>query len=201
MNDKAGSPITIPARKGKAVRLGRGQHVRVMNPTGQQVVDTWAFNANNLAEFQSNEHTRAFMLRLVPRVGDQLYTNQRRPILTLVEDSSPGIHDMLIAACDPARYELLGCTEYHDNCQDNLHAALAELGLASAETPSPLNLFMNIPWRDNDISFEESPARPGDHVVLRAEMSCVVVFSACPQDIVKINGLGRKPTHAEFVVF
>ena len=26
------------------------------------------------------------------------------------------------------------------------HAALAELGLAATETPSPLNLFMNIPW-------------------------------------------------------
>lgn len=201
MNDTSGPLITIPARKGKAVRLAKGQHIKVLNPTGQQVVDTWAFNANNTSEFQSNEHTRAYMLRMIPQPGDVLFTNQRRPILTLTEDTSPGIHDMLIAACDPARYEQLGCAEYHDNCQDNLHAALWELGLTAPETPSPINLFMNIPWSANGLAFEESPTRPGDYVVLRAEMSCVVAFSACPQDIVKINGLGRKPSHAQFVVF
>ena len=32
--------------------------------------------------------------------GDALVTNRRRPILTLVEDTSPGLHDTLIAACD-----------------------------------------------------------------------------------------------------
>ena len=34
---------------------------------------------------------------------------------------------MLLAACDRYRYELLGCEEDHDNCTDNLAAALAEL--------------------------------------------------------------------------
>ena len=29
---------------------------------------------------------------------------------------------------------------------DNLAESLAELGLAASHTPSPLNLFMNIPW-------------------------------------------------------
>src|SRR3546814_4940061 len=41
-------------------------------------------------------------------VGDILYSNRRRPILTLVEDSSPGIHDTIIAACDSNRYKFLG---------------------------------------------------------------------------------------------
>ena len=39
------------------------------------------------------------------------------------EDTSPGRHDTVIAACDVHRYASLGCTEYHDNCTDNLHAA------------------------------------------------------------------------------
>ena len=29
---------------------------------------------------------------------------------------------------------------------------------------------------------------PGDKITLRAEMDCYVVFSSCPQDIVKIQG-------------
>ena len=76
-------------------------------------------------------------------------------LLTLVEDTSPGIHDTLIAACDRYRYTLLGCTEYHDNCTDNLAAALAALGLQAPVTPSPWNLFMHIPVQpDGRLSFE-----------------------------------------------
>ena len=44
------------------------------------------------------------------------------------EDTSPGIHDTLIAACDDYRYGLLGCKEYHENCTDNLFAADAAIG-------------------------------------------------------------------------
>jgi uncharacterized protein YcgI (DUF1989 family) len=125
--------------------LRRGQHVKVINTHGQQVVDTWAFNSAALTECMSMEHTRAALSRIMVRVGDSLVTNQRRPILTLVEDTSPGVHDTLIAACDRYRYVLLGCTTSHDNCTDNLAAALAALGRQAPETPSPWNLFMNIP--------------------------------------------------------
>jgi len=195
------SLITIPARKGKAAILEAGQEVQVINTHGQQVVDTWAFNRDDLTECLSMEHTRAALSRIMARVGDSLVTNRRRPILTLVEDTSPGMHDTLIAACDRYRYELLGCREYHDNCTDNLAAALAELGLTPPETPSPWNLFMNIPVRaDGSLSFEPPVSRPGDYVVLRAEMACVIAFSACPQDIVPINGPACTPTEAHFAI-
>lgn len=129
--------ITIPARRGKAITLTRGQHVKVINTHGQQVVDTWAFNRADLTECMSMEHTRTALSRIHVHVGDSLVTNQRRPILTLVEDTSPGVHDTLIAACDRYRYALLGCATYHESCTDNLAAALAELGLQASETPSP----------------------------------------------------------------
>jgi uncharacterized protein YcgI (DUF1989 family) len=35
---------------------------------------------------------------------------------------------------------------------------------------------------------------------LRAEMDCLVAFSACPQDMIPINGLGMTPTAAHFEV-
>src|SRR5271156_3038735 len=122
-------PIAIPARRGKAVFVRRGQTIKVINTHGEQVVDTWAFNRLDLGEFMSMEHSRATHRHLIPRVGDALLTNRRRPILTILEDTSGGVHDTLMAACDRYRYEELGCTEYHDNCTDNLVAALAELGL------------------------------------------------------------------------
>ena len=193
--------IEIPARRGKATRLSHGQSVKIINTHGSQVVDTWAFNRADIGEFMSMEHTRIAIGRIIPKVGDALVTNHRRPILTLVEDTSGGIHDTLVAACDRWRYELLGCTTYHDNCTDNLAAGMGELGLPPPETPSPLNLFMNIPVIDgNAIDVLPPISTPGSYVTLRAEMDCIIAFSACPQDIVPINGADLKTTEAHFEI-
>ena len=191
---------TIPARRGKATYLRQGQSIRIINTHGEQVVDTWAFTAGMLTEFMSMEHTRAHTLRLVPQVGDILRTNRRRPIVTLVEDTSGGVHDTLIAACDRYRYAFLGVDGHHDNCADNLMAGLAELSLTSSHVPSPLNLFMNIPWsQDGGLSFAAPPKPlPGGYVRLRAEMDLVIAFSACPQDVLPINGRGCRPVEAHF---
>jgi uncharacterized protein YcgI (DUF1989 family) len=192
----------IPARKGKAALVAAGQIVKVINTHGEQVVDTWAFNGAQLAEFMSMEHTRAHSLHLIPRVGDVLRSNHRRPMLTVVEDTSGGVHDTVMAACDRYRYAFLGVDGHHDNCQDNLWSAMAALNLVPPETPSPLNLFMNIPWTaEGTLSFAAPPRPvPGSYVRLRAEMDIVIAFSACPQDILPINGLAGKPVEAHFMI-
>ncbi len=195
----AGQHYEVPARHGRAVRLRRGQRIRIVNTHGTQVCDAWAFNAADLSEFMSMEHARAWIDRITPRAGDALVTNRRRPILTLLADTSPGIHDTLIAACDIHRYRTLGVTGYHDNCADNLRLALAAIGLRSGEVPSPLNLWMNIPVdAERSIRWLPTVSAAGDHVDLRAEMDCVVVMSACPQDIIAING--HQPRSVGFVV-
>lgn len=187
---------TIPARRGRAVRLGAGQAIEIVNTHGHQVVDTWVFNADDMGEYSSNEHMRPTLGTIFPGKGDALVSNRRRAIMQIEEDTSPGRHDTVIAACDNYRYGLLGCTEYHDNCTDNLHAALAQIGLKSDETPSPLNLWMNIPIADDGrITWGEPLSRPGDRVVLRALLDCVVVMSACPQDILPINGMNPVEAH------
>jgi uncharacterized protein YcgI (DUF1989 family) len=183
----------VPARQGRAFRLSRCERLKVVNTHGSQVVDAWALAAPDLDEHLSAAHTRAMLERLRVAAGDHLYSDRRRPIMTLVEDTSPGVHDMLFPACDPVRYELLGHTGHHDNCRDNFHAALAELGLERAVVPSPLNLFMNVSSEGGELELLPSVSNPGDHVVLRAERDLVVVLSACPQDIVPINGPALEP--------
>jgi len=66
-------------------------------------------------------------------------------MLTVIEDTSEGIHDTLIGACDRYRYTFLGVAGHHDNCADNLQLALHELHFACVHVPSPLNLFMPFP--------------------------------------------------------
>ncbi len=147
----------------------------------------------------SMEHTRATLSRTTPTVGDVLVDNRREPILTMESDDSPGVHDTLIAACDRFRYEKLGCKEYHRNCADNLTEALAALGLSVPACPPSLNLWMNIPiLADGTLNWREPVSRPGDEVIFRALIDCIVVMSACPQDIVPINA-GR-PVAVQYAV-
>src|SRR5262245_26511513 len=107
--------VDIEARCGAAVAVAARQSITVVNTHGGQVVDMWAFRESDPAEHLSMPHSIVCLGRVKPAVGDALVTNLRRPLLRLVEDTSPGVHCMLFAACDLARYRLLGCTGYHDN--------------------------------------------------------------------------------------
>jgi len=247
----------IPARRGAATILHAGQSIKIINTSGHQVIDTWAFAlpstslptadapifpaalsatassysvaANTAAaapEFMSMSHTRASLLKLTPELGDTLRSQKRAPMLTVVKDTSPGVHATLIAACDRWLYSELGVSTYHESCTDNCWDALEALTLELPKTtdsekevvdgllglqarwggrvPDPFNLFMNIPVTDEGegvkkgISFEAPLTKEGDYVVLYAERDVVVVMSSCPQDVLDING--GKPKDAHFQV-
>ncbi|EMD90006.1 hypothetical protein COCHEDRAFT_1204633 [Bipolaris maydis C5] len=168
-------------------------------------------------EYLSLPHTRTASHKLVPEVNDELLTNLRNPILTLIEDTSPGAHDTLTAACDANQYAALGIDKpaEHGSCAENLVLALKEInetsGLKGAKAvgaditvniaPTPLHLFMNAPLHaEGDIhddgagakgvtlSVEEPQGKKRCYVRFRAERDVVVVFSACPMDVGKQNG-------------
>ena len=190
---------TIPARKGAATLVRKGQKISIINTHGNQVVDTWVYNAHDLREFQSNEHTRPTLMKMTFQPGDCLYTNKRTAIVEVIEDTSPGVHDLLMAACDDYRYRLLGCTEYHDNCSDNLINAMADLGYEITDVPSPINIFMNIPWtQPGELSWGAPVSRPNDYITFETKMDCIFAFSACPQDILPVNGVARTPVEAHY---
>ncbi len=171
-----------------------GQRVVVEDPFGGQVGDLFAFVADDPTEHLSASHTRSALRRLFPAVGESFYTTARRPILTIESDTSPGVHDLLIAACDAERYRQLGADEGHRSCADNLAGALAPLGIELTVVPQPVNVFMNTPpTADGTIAYGESPSAAGDQLVLRAELDVVVVLSACPMDLIAISRGGPGP--------
>jgi len=194
------NPATlIPARSGRAIHAACGEAIDVINTHGTQVVDFWALCPPDLSEHLSMEHTRTAIKRLIPRVGDTLVSNLRRPLLTVIKDTSPGIHDTLIASCDQERYRQLGFEGAHDNCQDNFEAALADLGLTPPPLPAPFNLFMNVPWtQDGAVRFEPPASRPGDLIRFRVETDLVVIMSSCPQDLTPVNGAAQCPVDVHF---
>ncbi len=185
----------LKATKGTAIKLCKGEAISVINLHGNQVVDAWAVNLTDASECSALEHTRSINSNMFFEQGMTLVSNLRRPMLRLIEDSSPGRHDTLLCPCNAAIYQELGCTDYHRSCTDNFHEALAEQGIHCTYTPASLNLFMNVPVAE-DGSVQRVPPRSnaGDRVTLLAEMDLMVVLSACPQDITPINGTGRQPS-------
>ena len=182
------SKTVLSAGEGIAMPLRAAESLRIINLEGGQVVDLWALASDDAREHLSMEHTRVAISRLIPRVGDGLYSSRRRPLLRLLEDTSPGVHDTLMAACDSERYRLLGATGYHANCADNFRGALAARGVRPDRVPGPLNLFMNVAWHeDGTLDFLASPAGSGDYVTVAAETHVTVVLSACPMDLNPIN--------------
>jgi len=193
--------ITIPGAQAKAFYLKRSEQIKVVNLEGSQVVDAWAFCTEHPEEFMSTEHTRSCLEKLIPAVGDALYSNRRRPILRVTEDTSPGVHDLLLSACDADRYRLLGFEGFHRNCADNLREALAELGVKPPEVPSPFNIFENVSISDNGkLSIEPPVVSAGESISLCAELDVILVLSCCPMDIALTNGADRrsKPVRVEW---
>lgn len=173
--------IDVPARTAVAVHVEAGRSFRVADPQGGQIGDLFAFCSGDLGEYLSADHTRSEVYRLFPRVGDTFVSNLRRPLLLFETDGSPGLHDMLFAACDAASY---AGHAGHASCAQNLQTALAVLGLGPVRVPQPVNLFENTRVRtDGTLEWRPTATRPGDYVQLRAELDCVIVVSACPYDL------------------
>ena len=191
----------LPAAQGIAVSLRAGQAIRIENIHGSQVVDTWALSADNPLEYASMEHTRSWNSSIFVEQGMEVVSNRRRPMLTMVSDTSPGRHDTQLCPCSAELYRQLGCDEPHRSCTGNFHEALADAGLVLPFTPASLNLFMNVPIaEDGSVTRVPPVSRAGDSVTLRAEMDVTVVLSACPQDITPINGADHTPRDIAFAV-
>ena len=130
------------------------------------------------------------MGRVNPIVGVYLrHRPRRRPLLTLTDDTSGCVHDTPLAACDIYRLRAARRPpEPHDNCTDNLHAAL---DFSVPCTPSPLNLFENArPAPDGTLVIAppvSTPGQPCDACAPSSEITPRPVPPA-PQDMAPTNG-------------
>jgi uncharacterized protein len=83
--------VVVPAQSGRAVSVGCGDLVRVVDVEGHQVGDMWAVDAANHGRWLSVSHTRDRYERLFPAVGGQFCDQQGAPVLELAGDTSPGV--------------------------------------------------------------------------------------------------------------
>jgi uncharacterized protein YcgI (DUF1989 family) len=184
----------LAPQSGTGFALPAGALLTVTDPMGGQVSDFYCLNAADHREALSSGRTLDYLGRLAITTGDILYSNRSRPMVTVVDDTC-GRHDLLLTPCSQQTFDLL-YPEFggaaHPNCLDNLSRGLAGFGVTSDQIGSTFNIFMNV-WTEPDGSLHIDPpiSRPGDHVVLRAEMDLHVGLTACSAE--KSNGGTLKP--------
>ena len=174
----------VPGYSGRAFRVASGSTIAITDVEGSQIGDVFAFNADDPEEYLDAGWTRTLNQQLFPVVGEPFWTNRHRPILTLVEDRSPGAHDMLVPPCDPLFFRGMGVEDWHPSCYENFGKAAAHFGLKPALVPQPVNIFQNTRiLEDRSLLFEPALTEPGDSIVFRAEMDLVLILTACSADV------------------
>jgi hypothetical protein len=178
--------IEVPGYGGGFARADSGDFIRITDIMGGQIGDLYAIAINNHEEFTSPSVTRLYNLTKFPRIGQSFYSNRERPLLTFIEDHSPGLHDMLMASCSKPFFESFGM-EDHPNCHDNYFKAAAEAGIRHKMKPDPINIFQNTPvMPDGSILAGITMTRPGDYVILRAEADIILILTACSTEAINL---------------
>jgi uncharacterized protein YcgI (DUF1989 family) len=177
-----------------AFEVKQHQFLQIGTMHGKQAVQVIAFNLNDFDEVLSPSHTREANNSMMLRLDHALYSNRHNKMLTLIQDSV-GRHDLLFPTCDAQRYlDDYGVPD-HPNCKDNFLRALTarKHEVEPDRLPDPVNFFMHVAIKGRgDLEVRESLASRGDTVLLVAQMDCLVVVSACPNDLSPMNGF--KPT-------
>ncbi|MDN4523847.1 urea carboxylase-associated family protein [Fictibacillus fluitans] len=180
--------ILIPPYEGRSALIKAGEELVIIDVEGKQVGDFVCFSLQDPDEHVSPVHMRASLSSISLKTGDLLYSNRRRPLMQLVQDTV-GKHDFFFPACDYYRYKEDFGLEDHPNCHDNLKEALAYYSLGHVHVPDPINWFMNNVLDENgDYVICEPLSKPGDFVRLKALEDVIVACSACSQDLAPVNG-------------
>lgn len=194
----------VPSNTGKSFIVKKGQHIRV---SAESIVDFVVFNLDNLKERFDQARTKVDQGKVFISAGDVLYSKSNNIMMTIVEDTYKGTHDLQFGTCSKSRYDLLwekrdtenwkndfgkrGINKREDfpdhGCWENLADALKNYGITPEDIPSPFNMFQSM-----EIAFPSGklircvdrdrpePGKPA-HIELRAEMNCLVGVSVCPE--------------------
>jgi uncharacterized protein YcgI (DUF1989 family) len=203
MTTDLGAPVldlVVPAREARTVAVGAGQILHVVDVEGRQVGDLVAYRPDRPDEHFSAGHTISCLTKLVPEVGDELFSNHRTPLLRIRRDDV-GRHDLIVPCCDPERYARdYEDAEGHGSCLASIEQALAAFGSdvpVAGETA--WNVFMNNRHEDGRIVTYAPEHGAGSLIELEVLEDLVVTLSACPQDLSPCNAFD--PTSMALRVF
>ena len=184
----------ISPMSGISVKVKQNSLIEIIDIEGQQVVDFFAINKNNQNEFLSTGVTIDCNESLKVYQGSTIYTNLYNKMFTIIEDDVCE-HDLLHPCCRPEMFDFFYNNGIgHPNCLDNINNAFRELSVNKRAEIIPFNIFMHTKiMPDGKISVETPLSKPGDRIVLRAEMDVVLGIASCSVSESKCNGGRCRP--------
>ena len=173
-------------------QVKEGDYIQIISPAGRQCSDFVAFDTAKLDKQIEKgldwQTTRTFMGNTFPGPGlfSKFYDTDHEPLVEVIRDTV-GKHDTFNLACTSKYYEDSGYFG-HPNCSDNLNISMDKFGVQKRRGWHAINLFFNTSEGGlNSVISDESYARPGDYVILRALKDLTCGTTACPSDIDACN--------------
>lgn len=190
---------TIEKQTGTALRLNKGEKLKVIDPQGQQVSDMVLFNAEDKREKLSSGKTLDFENTILITKRHHLWSNRSHQMMEILEDTN-GRNDFLLAPCSPETFQIIyNNHEYHPSCFENLYTNLAVFGIAPDDIPTAFNIFMNVQFaQDGTLTVAPPQSKAGDFVLFEAKMNLIVGLTACSAE--QSNNYSFKPIQYEVLI-
>ncbi|MBA2468786.1 MAG: urea carboxylase-associated family protein [Chloroflexia bacterium] len=164
-----------------AFEVSTGQLVQIIDLAGKQVASFVAVGKHGAVQRLSPSTTITANASLVLKVGDKLYSQHRRPMFEIVEDSVAR-HDLLTSPL-PVDDDTDAKTAIKKSTATALAAAALDAGIDSGDVADPINFFKHVVVKQRgELDVKDSFAERNDTVVLRVLADCtVVVANAFPE--------------------
>ena len=192
--------IRINNSTAQAYLVKAGEYIQIIDVAGRQCSDFIALDAARLAQGVEKLicplTTRTLMASAFPGPGlyDKFYTDDQVNVLNVIQDTVAR-HDTFNLACSAKYYDDIGYPG-HINCTENLNAVLGQMGVAPRKGWPAVNFFFNTGYDDYDQHSSCQPwTRPGDYVLMQAQVDLVCGSTACPDDISPANGWNPTDIH------
>ena len=186
----------LAPQTGTALRLRRGQVLRITDPEGEQVSDLIAFSNQDQDEWLSSGRSIDYANTIYLTTGHVLYSNRSNPLLTILKDTV-GRHDFLLTPCSPETFKIIYRHQgHHPSCFENLVMSLAKFGVNPDRIPTTFNVFMNVMVSaKGELTIAPPLSKAGDTIEFRAEMDLIIGITACSAEI--SNNYRFKPIDVE----
>lgn len=193
---------TLRVNSGGAWELRKGHRIRI---NFESVMDFVVFNLHNLHERFDQARSKSNQGKVYLTAGDKLYSKMNRVLMTIVEDTYKGRHDLQYGMCSKSSYDLWwsrrddpqfkdwfeknGVNKREDlpmwGCYENLMNAMQNYPIMGIDIPAPFNIGQSEdidPKTGNLIHVWQTRdfPEPGTHIDLRAEMDVLCAGSVGP---------------------
>ncbi len=182
---------SIPAGWYVALRMKRGDAIRITNPAATPGAAIFMWNADDVSERYNAGDTVKLQWTTNLSTGKLLFSDMGRVMASITADSGAG-HDGILGANSPVQ------AGTGRNGRDNLRLAAAKFGLTRQDVGPCLSLFSSI-RTDEAGRFHYNGAPPANAMVeLRAEMNLFVALSNTPHPL---SGVAAATGPVEFVIY